>query len=107
MIELGAGDALPPKQYTAERVAAKLSRLISDSRIARACQRTAALCAESRTAEEAVHFLESAIRGGGLSLIHVPVYFGDDPLGGLGAFGRWNVGPWVHDVQAMRHDLAL
>ncbi len=51
--------------------------------------------------------LESAIRGGGLSLIHVPVYFGDDPLGGLGAFGRWNVGPWVHDVQAMRHDLAL
>ena len=43
----------------------------------------------------------------GLSLEHVPVYFGDDPLGGLGAYGCWNVGPWVGDVQAQRHELAL
>ena len=32
----------------------------------------------------------------------MPVYYGPDPLGGLGAFGRWNVGNWVRDVQALR-----
>ena len=37
----------------------------------------------------------------GLTLIHVPVYFGDDPHGSLGAFGRWNVGPWVHETQKL------
>jgi 3D-(3,5/4)-trihydroxycyclohexane-1,2-dione acylhydrolase (decyclizing) len=36
----------------------------------------------------------------GLSLVHVPVYGGDDPLGGMGAYGSWNVGNWVDDVQA-------
>jgi 3D-(3,5/4)-trihydroxycyclohexane-1,2-dione acylhydrolase (decyclizing) len=36
----------------------------------------------------------------GLSLVHVPVYAGDDPLGGMGAYGSWNVGNWVEDVQA-------
>jgi 3D-(3,5/4)-trihydroxycyclohexane-1,2-dione acylhydrolase (decyclizing) len=35
----------------------------------------------------------------GLSLIHVPVYSGPDELGGLGAWGEWNVGNWVDDVQ--------
>jgi len=35
----------------------------------------------------------------GLSVIHVPVYCGDDPLGGLGAYGSWNVGNWCADVQ--------
>ena len=34
-----------------------------------------------------------------LSLVHVPVYFGDDPRGGMGACGRWNVGNWCGDVQ--------
>lgn len=43
----------------------------------------------------------------GLSLIHVPVYFGPDPLGGLGAFGRWNVGNWCRDTQALRHKIGL
>ena len=43
----------------------------------------------------------------GLSLIHLPVYYGPDPLGGLGAFGRWNVGSWVHDTQNIRHDIGL
>jgi len=42
-----------------------------------------------------------------LSLIHVPVYFGYDPLGGLGAWGRWNVGNWVCEVQALRHKIGL
>jgi 3D-(3,5/4)-trihydroxycyclohexane-1,2-dione acylhydrolase (decyclizing) len=51
--------------------------------------------------------LQDAFAHEGLSLVHVPVYFGDDPLGGLGAYGRWNVGPWVDDVQAQRHRIAL
>ena len=32
---------------------------------------------------------------------------GEDPLGGLGAFGRWNVGNWVADTQQMRHAIGL
>ena len=43
----------------------------------------------------------------GLSFIHVPVYFGADPLGGLGAYGRWNVGSWCEETQAMRHTIGL
>lgn len=35
----------------------------------------------------------------GLSLVHVPVYYGSDPMGGLGAWGSWNVGNWCADVQ--------
>jgi 3D-(3,5/4)-trihydroxycyclohexane-1,2-dione acylhydrolase (decyclizing) len=43
----------------------------------------------------------------GLSVVHVPVYNGPDELGGLGAWGEWNVGNWVEDVQAawVRQDL--
>ena len=43
--------------------------------------------------------LEQAFAYDGLSLIHVPVYFGGDPRGGMGAYGRWNVGNWCDDVQ--------
>ena len=43
----------------------------------------------------------------GLSLIHVPVYYGPDPLGGLGAFGRWNVGNWCEETQRLRHEIGL
>ncbi|MFH1983513.1 MAG: thiamine pyrophosphate-dependent enzyme [Pseudomonadota bacterium] len=53
------------------------------------------------------HALDSARARGGLSLVHVPVYFGDDPLGGMGVFGRWNVGGWCADTQALRHDIGL
>jgi 3D-(3,5/4)-trihydroxycyclohexane-1,2-dione acylhydrolase (decyclizing) len=35
----------------------------------------------------------------GLSVVHVPVYYGADELGGLGAWGQWNVGNWCEDVQ--------
>jgi 3D-(3,5/4)-trihydroxycyclohexane-1,2-dione acylhydrolase (decyclizing) len=35
----------------------------------------------------------------GLSVVHVPVYAGDDPLAGLGAWGQWNVGNWCRDVE--------
>ena len=43
----------------------------------------------------------------GLSLIHIPVYFGPNELGSLGVFGRWNVGNWVIDTQALRHQIGL
>jgi len=51
--------------------------------------------------------LDRAYAYPGLSLIHVPVYFGPDPLGGMGVFGRWNVGNWCEDVQALRHRIGL
>ena len=35
----------------------------------------------------------------GLSLVHVPVYYGPDPLGGMGAYGSWNVGNWCAEMQ--------
>ena len=28
-------------------------------------------------------------------------------LGGMGVFGRWNVGCWCADTQALRHDIGL
>ncbi len=51
--------------------------------------------------------LDKAYKRQGLSLIHVPVYYGADPLGGLGAYGRWNVGNWVRDTQKLRHKIGL
>ncbi|MGB7268359.1 MAG: thiamine pyrophosphate-dependent enzyme [Albidovulum sp.] len=43
--------------------------------------------------------LEVAYAHDGLSLIHIPVYSGHDPIAGMGAYGSWNVGNWVEDVQ--------
>jgi 3D-(3,5/4)-trihydroxycyclohexane-1,2-dione acylhydrolase (decyclizing) len=43
----------------------------------------------------------------GLTLIHIPVYYGPDELGGMGVFGRWNVGNWSQDVQKLRHTIGL
>jgi 3D-(3,5/4)-trihydroxycyclohexane-1,2-dione acylhydrolase (decyclizing) len=43
--------------------------------------------------------LKSAHAHNGLSVVHVPVYCGPDELGGLGAWGDWNVGNWVETVQ--------
>ena len=57
--------------------------------------------------QELLAALERARAYDGLSLIHVPVYFGPDPLGGMGVFGRWNVGNWCEDTQALRHDIGL
>ena len=59
------------------------------------------------TLEELDEALAAAGAYDGLSLIHVPVYFGEHPLGGMGAFGRWNVGNWVEATQAMRHEIGL
>ena len=47
--------------------------------------------------------LKAALRAAhahdGLSVVHVPVYCGPHELGGLGAWGEWNVGNWCDDVQ--------
>ena len=45
--------------------------------------------------------LEEAHNHKGLSVVHVPVYWGDDPLRDMGAYGRWNVGPWCEDVERL------
>lgn len=60
---------------------------------------------ESKSALEDA--LEEAYRGDGLALVYVPVYFGPDELAGLGAYGRWNVGNWAEDTQALRHEIGL
>jgi 3D-(3,5/4)-trihydroxycyclohexane-1,2-dione acylhydrolase (decyclizing) len=57
--------------------------------------------------EELTDALDRAFDYDGLSLIHVPVYSGPDPLGGLGVFGRWNVGNWCEDTQSLRHTIGL
>lgn len=45
--------------------------------------------------------LEKAYAYEGLSVLHVPVYWGHEDMGGMGAYGRWNVGPWVNDVESL------
>lgn len=56
---------------------------------------------ESESALKAA--LEEAHKHDGLSVVHVPVYCGEDPLGGMGAYGSWNVGNWCEDVQTRYH----
>jgi 3D-(3,5/4)-trihydroxycyclohexane-1,2-dione acylhydrolase (decyclizing) len=51
------------------------------------------------TASELQAALKEAHAHDGLSVLHVPVYAGDDPLSELGAWGEWNVGNWCADVQ--------
>ncbi len=43
--------------------------------------------------------LKSAHAHEGMAVVHVPVYAGTAPEGGLGAYGSWNVGNWCADVQ--------
>jgi 3D-(3,5/4)-trihydroxycyclohexane-1,2-dione acylhydrolase (decyclizing) len=52
------------------------------------------------TVDELKAALQSAHAHDGLSVLHVPVYAGEDPLSELGAWGEWNVGNWCDDVQA-------
>jgi 3D-(3,5/4)-trihydroxycyclohexane-1,2-dione acylhydrolase (decyclizing) len=51
--------------------------------------------------------LAKATDHNGLALIHVPVYYGPDELGGMGVYGRWNVGNWCEETQALRHEIGL
>jgi 3D-(3,5/4)-trihydroxycyclohexane-1,2-dione acylhydrolase (decyclizing) len=59
------------------------------------------------TPETLTAALIEADRHDGLTLIHVPVYFGPDARGGMGVYGRWNVGNWCEVVQALRHQIGL
>jgi 3D-(3,5/4)-trihydroxycyclohexane-1,2-dione acylhydrolase (decyclizing) len=59
------------------------------------------------TPETLLTALEQVGKHAGVSLIHVPVYYGSDPLGGMGVYGRWNVGNWCEDVQSLRHEIGL
>lgn len=47
--------------------------------------------------------LTEAFSHHGLSVVHVPVYAGEDERGGMGAYGSWNVGNWCEDVQKRWH----
>jgi len=58
-------------------------------------------------AEQLVDALDRVFEHGGVGLVHVPVYYGDDPQGSVEAFGRWNVGNWVEETQALRHRMNL
>jgi len=51
--------------------------------------------------------LETARAYDGLSLIHVPVYWGEDPRGDMGVYGRWNVGDWCDEVEERYHSQLL
>ena len=51
--------------------------------------------------------LEQAGKHAGLSLIHVPVYYGSDPLGGMGVYGRWNVAIGAMKCRSLRHEIGL
>ena len=95
---MAAITGLQKAQYGAEfrtndRVAVDYVRLASSVRGVKAVW-------GGTTAEELSRALDVARAHDGLSLVHVPVYAGDDPLGGMGAYGSWNVGNWVEDVQA-------
>jgi 3D-(3,5/4)-trihydroxycyclohexane-1,2-dione acylhydrolase (decyclizing) len=63
--------------------------------------------AGGRSPDELRRALDQARAHRGLSLIHLPVYYGPEPLGGMGVFGRWNVGNWCDDVQARRQAIGL
>jgi 3D-(3,5/4)-trihydroxycyclohexane-1,2-dione acylhydrolase (decyclizing) len=43
--------------------------------------------------------LEEGHAHSGLSVLHVPVYAGENSMGGLSAWGEWNVGNWCEAVQ--------
>lgn len=57
--------------------------------------------------ESLISALDKAKVYDGLSLIHIPVYAGRHELGGMGVYGRWNVGNWCQEVQALRHKIGL
>ena len=48
--------------------------------------------------------LQEAFAHPGLSLVHVPVFWGEEEKAGMGSYGRWNVGPWVQTVEKLYAD---
>lgn len=59
------------------------------------------------TIEELEKALNQAYEYDGLSLVHVPVYYGRNERSGLGSFGDWNVGNWCERVQALKHTIGF
>lgn len=59
------------------------------------------------TVEDFEKALNEAYEYDGLSLIHIPVYFGREENGGLGTFGDWNVGNWCERVQKLKHTIGF
>jgi UDP:flavonoid glycosyltransferase YjiC (YdhE family) len=62
MKQLGAGEALPPKKFTADRVAECLRRLITSPDIAASCTKVATLCKAMNVAGKTVDVLENVIK---------------------------------------------
>ena len=57
--------------------------------------------------EELAAALADAFAHDGISLVHVPVYSGRESIAEMGAYGSWNVGNWVDDVQARYLEQAI
>ena len=51
--------------------------------------------------------LDAVFEHRGLSVLHIPVYYGPHKYGSMGVFGRWNVGNWVEETQKLRHQIGL
>lgn len=102
---MGAISGLQEAQY-GEAHATSDNVEVDYVRVAGAVQGVLAL-EGGRRPEDLRAALDRARSHDGLSLVHVPVYYGPDPLGGLGAFGHWNVGGWCRDTQALRHKIGL
>lgn len=60
-----------------------------------------------RSTDSLINALAKAKAHDGLSLVYIRVYSGDNPLGGMGVFGRWNVGNWCKETQELRHKIGL
>lgn len=102
---MGAISGLQTDQY--QREFATANRLQIDYLAwARAIPSVKALDGGTSTAQ-LIAALNAARQYEGLSLIHVPAYYGADALGGMGVYGRWNVGNWCDKVQALRHEIGL
>ena len=102
---MGAISALQLAQYDADHATSD-SVAVDYVALARAVGGVRSLDG-GRSADSLTAALDRARAYDGLSLVHVPVYFGRDELGGLGAFGRWNVGNWCAPTQALRHEIGL
>ena len=59
------------------------------------------------TPENLEQTLKEAFAYNGLSLVHVPVYYGTEDEAGLGSFGDWNVGNWCERVQKLKHTIGF
>lgn len=59
------------------------------------------------TVEELGAALRQAYKYDGLSVVHIPVYYGEEDMAGFGCFGDWNVGNWCQRVQRLKHTLGF